>query len=124
MVLPLSFLLTKKKKLVVSRSDQGTFENGRYTPATPKQIIVEANVQPTTKWNDRIILEPGDRSRPMLKVYSVCPLRMVKEGPNGWAADTFVWQEDGQTYEIKAVHPYQMGVMDHYKCIAVRVERT
>jgi hypothetical protein len=118
------FLLTRKTAIVITRTTQETTDDdGFYVAGTTSTTTIEANIQPTSKWNDMQALPQGERSRPALKGYTSCEVRMAKEGVNGWGADTFVWK-DGETYEIRHVEPWQMGVLDHYKFLAVRKERT
>lgn len=117
-------LLVGQVTLEVSRYDAAAYVAGRaVTDATPTVVQVVANVQPVLKSTDTYLLPEGDRSRAVLKVYTnATPLRQLKEGAGGWAADRFYW--DGELYEVMKVIEYKMGVLNHGKALCSRVELT
>lgn len=119
-----NFLYTKKKCLTVLRRTAGSYDdNGRYVEGTETPIKVEANVQPASKWGDVQRLPEGERSRPMLVMYTADVIRIRQEGENGWDGDLLEWI-DGQTYEAFDLRQYRMGTLNHDKVLLVRVERT
>lgn len=112
-----------KTVLTIQRRDVGTKVKGRYVEATPYEVEVVANVQPITRLTDRMLLPEADRSSKALVIYSQTPLRAMREGDGGWEADRFVWT-DGDEYEIKSVTNYEMGVLNHFRAVAIRMELT
>lgn len=71
---------------------------------------------------EKLIFPESERTKEWLKVYSPELLRTLKEGAGGYAPDTFSF--NGIDYEIKKVRNYSMGVQDHYKALAVSIEKT
>jgi hypothetical protein len=109
--------------LDIIRRDKQTLNRGRPVPGAETTVQVVCNVQPVLKSSDTIMLPEADRSKACLKVYTKGDaLRGLKEGPNGYSADRFMWQ--GDLYEVMKVINYAMGVLNHYKAICMRVELT
>lgn len=116
-------LSTGRVTLDITRRAKQTLDRGRPVPGAETTVQVVCNVQPVLKSSDTIILPEADRSKACLKVYTQgTELRGLKEGPNGYAADRFIWQ--GDLYEVMKVINYAMGVLNHYKAICMRVELT
>lgn len=116
-------LLTGHVTLDVTRREAETIVRGRPVPGTESIVQVVCNVQPVLKSTDTYLLPEADRTRATLKVYTKgAPLRQRKEGPNGYAADRFTW--NGDLYEVMKVIDYEMGVLNHYKALCMRVELT
>lgn len=109
--------------LDITRTTASTYVNGRAVPGTSTVVQVVCNVQPVLKTSDTLMLPESDRSKACLKVYTDGGvLKSLKEGGNGWAADRFMWQ--GDLYEVMKVISYDMGVLNHYKAVCMRVELT
>jgi hypothetical protein len=109
--------------LDVTRTTATTYVNGRPVPGTSAVVPVECNVQPVLKTSDTLMLPEADRSKACLKVYTNGgELKSLKEGGNGWAPDRFYWK--GDLYEVMKVISYDMGVLDHFKAVCMRVELT
>lgn len=117
------FLATGKKTITLYRQSEGSYVDGRWEDGDSTSVTITANVQPGLKYNDTQMLAEGERSRKSLRVYTQYELRGVKEGTSGNDCDYFVW-EDGETYEVRYVTDYKMGVLNHYKGICIRRERT
>lgn len=116
-------LLVGKVTIDVIRRSSATYNMGRLVPGAETTAQVVANIQPVQKSTDTMLLPEADRSRAVIKVYTQGEtLRQLKEGPNGWAADRFMW--DGDLYEVMKVIDYKMGVLNHYKALCQRVELT
>ena len=117
-------LLVGNVTLEVTRKTSSTYVNGRLVEGTSSTDSVVANVQPILKSSDTLLLPESDRSKAALKVYTKDDvLRSLKEGPNGWAADRFVWK--GDLYEVMKVINYDTGnQLKHFKAICCRVELT
>lgn len=119
---PLLLPLNGQVEITVSRSIGGTRVKGVYKPNPPTTLTIKANIQPILKSTDTMLLPEGDRSKEMIKVYTVIPLIQRTEGANPTQGDTFVF--DGKTWEVMKVISYKMGVLDHQKSICVRRELT
>ena len=119
---PLLFKLTGQVVITVSRSVGGQRIKGAWQDAAPTQIDVKANIQPVISSTDTLFLPEGDRSKVAVKIFTVDELQSRREGTNPLQGDTFVW--NGDTYEVRRVISWQMGLLDHYKSIAVRREIT
>ena len=78
---------------------------------------IVANVQPA-KYHDLLILPESDRTKKAIRIFSYTELRTMREGSGGWEADEVLWDSD--RYIVMRAKRYQMGVQDHYDCIAVR----
>ena len=96
-------------------------ENGKYIEPTPTTINIQATVQPMTP-NQVLQMPEGDRTQSWCKGYTDVLVRTKREGVDGYKADTFVW--NGDTYEIRKVDVWDVGVVDHYKFYAIRVSLT
>lgn len=117
----LLFQLTRKKKLVVYRYPAGEYVNKRWVKGTPTEVLIEANIQPL-KWHEVQQMPESDRTNKWCKLFTKSCIRTKKEGENPHDADRFYWQ--GDLYEIRKVQDWNMGVLDHYSGMAVRVELT
>lgn len=116
-------LLTGRVTLPVTRRQAATYVNGRPVPGVESIVPVVCNVQPVLKASDTLLIPEADRSKACLKVYTKGgEMKALKEGGNGWAADRFTWK--GDLYEVMKVIDYEMGVLNHYKAICMRVELT
>ena len=116
-------LLVGKVQLDIIRRSSSTYNMGRLVEGVESSAQIVANIQPVQKSTDTMLLPEADRSRAVIKVYTQGEtLRQLKEGPNGWAADRFMW--DGDLYEVMKVIDYKMGVLNHYKALCQRVELT
>jgi hypothetical protein len=115
------FLLTRKKPVTIYRYGQGSYINGRYVMPEPEEVSIMANLQPA-KWNEVQQMPESDRTNKWCKVFSKSPMRTKKEGDDGYNADRFYWQDD--LYEVRKTKCWDMGILDHYEVMAVRVELT
>lgn len=115
--------LVGRTTLDVTRTTASTYVNGRAVPGTSMTVQVVCNVQPVLKTSDTLMLPEADRSKACLKVYTNGgELKSLKEGGNGWTADRFYWK--GDLYEVMKVISYDMGVLNHFKAVCMRVELT
>jgi len=123
------FLGTGKASITVIRKGSGTYTaDGDYDESpTTTQVVIQGNVQPNLTRNEMLLLPEGERSKQTLKVYTASPLRMRREGADGHDADEFEWTDangETNTYQVMKVLNYQMGVLNHFKVLCVRKERT
>lgn len=116
------FLATKSIPLIIVRKTAGSYIDGRYVEGTTSSFTIRANVQPGLKFNDTQYLPEGERGRLAVRVYTDSEIRARKEGANGYDADEFEYE--GHTYVIRWCHFYAMGVLNHWKAIAVAKEVT
>lgn len=119
---PLLLPLNGQVEITVNRSSGGTWVKGVYRPNASTPVVMKANIQPVLKSTDTMLLPEGDRSKEMIKVYTVAPLIQRIEGVSPKQGDTFVF--DGKTWEVIRVISYKMGILDHHKSICVRRELT
>lgn len=128
------FLGVGKTTLTIKRTSAGIYDaNGDYieTPGYGDEGVVTitavGNLQPNLTRNEMMLLPEGERSKQTLKFYTATPLRMRREGEDGHNADEFDWTDangETNTYQVMKVMNYQMGVLNHWKCLCVRKERT
>lgn len=116
-----SFHRVGKTPLTLLRGVQGEYVDGRWVDGEDKQVCIMANIQPATA-HETLLLSESDRTRYTIKVFSCSEIRTMKEGTNGWDADTFEWQDD--LFEVMKVKHWNMRVLDHYQALACLVPRT
>lgn len=115
-------LRTGKKPVTLIRRSLEQYVNGRLQASSETQVNILANVQPVLKSTATQMLEQIDRSKAVLELYSKDEIRMRREGSGGWNADRFTW--NGELFEVMKVVHWNMGVLDHYHAVAMRVELT
>ena len=113
------FILTKKIPLNIIRSAAGSYVDGEWVEGTETNISIEVNIQPL-KEAELMLLPEADRGKQWWKMYSASEIRMDKQGASGWAADEFVYQ--GDRYKVMKVENYAMGILNHYRALAARME--
>lgn len=115
------FLSTGSRTITVRQRAAGSIVRGKWQEGAETVVEIVANVQPT-KPHEMLVLPEADRSKASIKVHSQSPLRTLLEGTGGHSADIIEW--DGELWEVASVKRWQMGILDHYRAIAVRLERT
>lgn len=115
------FLLTKSIELTVYRKTQGSWVDGDWVGGAESTITRTVNIQPL-KPNEILLLPESERTRQWYKVYSDEDLRTDKEGVGGYDADEFVYQ--GERYKVMKALNFAMGILDHHKVLAARIELT
>jgi hypothetical protein len=117
------FQLIKKKKIVITRRDSGSYVDGKAVEGWKTTVEIEGHIQPL-KYRETLMLPEASRSNKACKVYSKELLRGLKEGELGWAADRFEWQ--GDWYEVMKQQEWdvQTSMSDHFCAYAVRIEIT
>ena len=103
--------------ITVSRYGAATKTDGVWVAATPTTFTMVASMQPME--GDELLMVPeGDREREHITIFTDTLLRTIdQEALTG--ADVVTW--NGNDYEVKKVRNYRMGALDHYECIASRV---
>lgn len=119
MTLTPGFLLTKKIPIDLIRKTAGSYVDGEWVEGAETTVTIDVNIQPL-KEAELLLLPEADRGRQWWKVYSASEIRMDKQGTSGWAADEFVYQ--GDRYKVMKVENYSMGILNHYRALAARME--
>jgi len=117
------FLLTHKIPVEITRTSAGGYVDGDPVPGTTTTFTAMINIQPAKPY-EILMMPESDRTRSWWKVYSADVLRTLREGVDGWSADTFQWKDD--TYKVMRVDDWTAGmsILEHTKSWCVRVERT
>jgi hypothetical protein len=117
------FLLTHKIPVEITRTTADTYVDGDPVPGTSTTFTTMVNIQPVKPYEILMVPE-SDRTRSWWKVYSADVLRTLREGVDGWSADTFQWK--GDTYKVMRVDDWTSGmsILEHTKSWCVRLERT
>ena len=119
---PLLLPLNGIVKVPVLRRTGGQWVKGVWTAGEAETIIVDANIQPVLKSTDTLTLPEAERSKEAIKVYTTEQLFQRLEGDSPKEGDLISW--DGKLFEVRKVSGYKMGILDHFKAIAVRKEIT
>lgn len=117
------FLLTHKIPLTIYRQTSGSFVDGDWVEGAVTEIVLQVNIQPLKPY-EIMMLPESDRTRVWVKFYSADYARTLKESANGWSADEFIWKSD--RYKIMKVDDWTngMGILEHVKIQATRIELT
>lgn len=109
-----------KKATPVTRKTPGSFgdDTGRWTPGQSSTLSIRMSIQPL-RVDEIDALPEGQRSKRAVKIYAEAEL-LTADQDTGQEADTIAWL--GKSWEIVGCAPYQMGVIPHYKALAVEVK--
>lgn len=115
------FLLTHKIPLTIYRRSLGEYVDGEWVEGDTVEIPVQVNIQPL-KPHEILQLPESERTRVWWKVYSADVLRTEKE--TAWDADEFIWK--GDRYKVMKLDDWTsgMGILEHCRAFAVRIELT
>lgn len=115
------FLSVGSVCLNVKRHVNGEYDdNGRWDDGgDSSSFTIKANVQDRLTWQDRQLLEEGNRGRRAIRIYTPTEL-IFTDTSTGQSGDTVMWQ--GRKYEVIYAVTYRMGVLNHTKAIACIVE--
>lgn len=112
--------LTGKVILTGTRFAAGTRgNNGRYTKGATSPLSFTGNHQPLTD-ADLLLLPEGEREKKVRKIYTTFALRPASVNGQTSADHVVI---DGETFEVFRVKTYNMGVLDHHKVIAIRLDQ-
>jgi hypothetical protein len=115
------FLLTKKIPITILRRVAGTYVDGDWVEGTTSNVPIEVNIQPARD-HELMIFPESERSKEWYKLYSASEMRTQLEGVGGYDADEFVFE--GKRFKVMKVRHYGMGILDHFRAFAVRIELT
>ena len=113
-----TFRLVKKINIDRIRFAAGSYVNGRYVDATDSTISIEANVQPLPG-EELINLPEAQRDSEAIQLFTTSDIKTASES-DAKKADRVVY--DGKTYEVHLVEKFIMGVQDHYRAVAIKVD--
>lgn len=118
-----NFLLTHKIPLTIYRQASGSFVDGDWVEGAVTEVTLQVNIQPLKPY-EIFMLPEADRTKVWVKFYSADYARTLKEGTSGWDADEFIWKSD--RYKIMKVDDWTngMGILEHVKIQAARIELT
>tara|TARA_R110000744_G_C19371770_1_gene563154 strand:+ start:27528 stop:27908 length:381 start_codon:yes stop_codon:yes gene_type:complete len=120
-----TFTLTKKIPITFYRSaGTGGYVDGIWQEPSQSPVVLEVNIQPLG-YQETMLLPEAERSRQAWKIYCADEIRSDQESKllnSGWRGDEFEYQ--GYRYKVMKVYNYSMGILDHYKAIAQRIEIT
>lgn len=102
----------------VEQPNTGAYVNGTWTPdAAPQAVTIRMSVQPATD-KDLQILPEGERTRRVLKGYTVTPLDTAEE-PEVKRGDVILY--DNTRFEVHHVERW-IGDLSHYKVLMVETD--
>lgn len=119
---------TGRVALEVLRDTGGHYDDdGIWVDGVRETVYVTANVQPANRFNLQQQLKEGDRSRSSILILSYDPLYTADDRANPLGnpqvktkADIVVWK--GKYWELRTSDSYEMGVLDHWECIAILMD--
>lgn len=98
----------------VKRVVPGAYVNGFWVEGAESTFTIQASVQPL-KGKEMEMLPEGRRNSQSVKIYTDTQLQTVASGnPDRLVAF-------GHDFEIQTVEPWQSNVLNHYKCIGIKV---
>lgn len=108
-----------RKPLTVYRPSNGAYVNGVWVESGDDVVLtINASVQPATT-EDLQSLPESRRNLGAYRLYSSEPFQTITEG----SKNPDIVQIYGDDYEIAESSPWQNGVQNHHKSLAVRVQR-
>jgi hypothetical protein len=116
-----NFLLTKKIPLTIIRRVAGSYVNGDWVEGTTSNVAIEVNIQPARD-HELMIFPESERSKEWYKLYSASEIRTQLEGTGGNDADEFIFE--GKRFKVMKARHYGMGILNHHRALAVRIEVT
>ncbi len=110
--------LFKSKTLTVNRPSGGARVNGRWVPGSTSSFTIKTSVQPANG-KDLEALEEGQRTSEILKIYPSTELKTIDQHISQ-EADIVV--NDGKNYTVVHVGENTNDIINHYKCLIMRVK--
>lgn len=105
--------------ITVLRQGAGTYgDDGYFIGGVTQELTIAANVQPlNTRERAQYtqILQGGNRSSLLVKIYSATPL-LLDEQTTGQTADVILWR--GKPYKVVMAEEWQSNIISHYRYIA------
>ena len=107
-----------RKTITVTRTAPGSYVNGMWVEGSVSSLSARMSIQPL-RLEEMDALPEGRRSSKAVKIYSDA-LLLPADQEASQNADKVLWQ--GKTWEVVACDSYQMGLIPHYKALAVEVK--
>ena len=103
--------------------DTGQYIDGVWVPGTEGTVTnpdftIQTSVQPASG-KDLEVLEEGLRTKEILKIYPTTELKAVDQHNN---IEADIVEYNGNDYKVINVKAYQNGIINHYKCLIMRVK--
>ena len=112
-----------RKLITIKRQQGGAYINGDYVKGSDVDINILASQQPLTP-NELQQLPEGRRTNQSFKFYTDIKLRTVNdENPENHENPDKAYI-DNEPFEVTGVYPYQSGIINHYKVILTKVNKT
>ncbi len=102
--------------VVVDRTVAGAYVDGNYVEGASSSFTVTASVQPMSQ-REQLILPEGVRERKSIILFTTVELKVVDE-ETGTSADVVNYL--GEKYEVFQTPNYRMGVLDHFRIVALK----
>ena len=103
---------------VLRQSAGGYNDNGVFIDGVTTELTISANVQPlNSREREQYtqILQGGNRSVKLVKIYSATPL-LLDAQTTGQTADVILWR--GAPYKVVMAEEWQSNIISHYRYIA------
>lgn len=94
----------------------GSFVLGKWVAGSATTFTIWASVQPVSGMDLQLVPE-GRRDSQAVKIYTSTLLQIGEGGTNADILTAF-----GDQFEIIEVQPWQSNVINHYKCIGLRLQ--
>lgn len=108
-----------RKPFPVKRTEPGDYDDGgNWVEGSETNLTLYMSIQPL-RVDEMDALPEGRRNSRAVKIYSGDELYPAEQTA-GQNADFVTWQ--GKQWEVIGCDPYQMGVISHYKSLAVEVK--
>jgi hypothetical protein len=108
-----------RKPFSVLRTPPGHYDDaGNWVEGSAETLTISMSIQPL-RIEEMDALPEGRRNSRAVKIYSGVEL-LPAEQTTGQNADLVTWQ--GKPWEVIGCDSYQMGVISHYKSLAVEVK--
>ena len=105
--------------VVRTRPGVGSYAAGRFVGGAATTATIRASVQPMPT-DEQQDLPEAARTRGVVKVFSVSAVQALDEATLR-EEDEVAW--NGEQWRVVKVDRWQLGGLDHYAAVAVRVER-
>lgn len=103
-----------RSPFIITRKEPGAYNNGEWVEGAYTAAVINASVQPV-RGLEMEMLPEGRRNTQSVKIYTNVKLNTV-EDKNPDHLQAF-----GYDFEILSVEPWASNVINHYKCIGVKV---
>lgn len=108
-----------RKLVIVKRKNPGNYNSdGIWVEGDESTIPVRMSIQPL-RLEEMDALPEGRRSSKAMKIFADAEL-LCAEQSETQNADILIWQ--GKQWEVVACDAYQMGILPHFKALAVEVK--